>query len=87
MERRKVDLIHKCKGKVRCQGYCRDKLAFLALTPLHRCWGTDKQQITQEFSGLEKPGDLMNSVLNRWHSLSGREAGSLHVSLAAIHGV
>lgn len=30
MERRKMDLIHMCKGKVRCQGYCRDKLAFLS---------------------------------------------------------
>lgn len=54
---------------------------------LHRFRGTDKQQITQEFSGLEEPGDVMNSELNRWYSMSGREAGSLHVSLAAIHRV
>ena len=55
--------------------------------PLHRCRGTDKQQITQEFSGLEEPGDVMNSELNRSYSMSGREAGSLHVSLEAIRRV
>lgn len=37
----------------------------------HRCLGRDEQQIPQEMPGMEKPGDLMDSVLHGHHSMSG----------------